>query len=259
LYFWYGWRYHVQPGQPEPVPDLEGIHVWPEELKSTLLVVSVPTALCESSTSAFLYFPRTVARILHHLLPVLSYLKRKKKRKIFCCFVSLLSPIIKIGRVLRCASKRLSQWIYSTRMNNNDSFCCYLLRFYLSSFVPIFLAVSSWRRKLSPIREPSAQKEEEGPLYIFLLFCVREPDNLLYSVLYTHITHIYRRAGGYTKEIRDESVRWENGGSSKWTKEPCIQVYDILYLSFSILTKQRYTINGHTYRPFNFIKSLCEY
>jgi hypothetical protein len=145
-------------------------------------------------------------------------------------------------------------------MNNNDSFCCYLLRFYLSSFVPIFLAVSSWRRKLSPIREPSAQKEEEGPsLYIFLLFCVREPDNLLYSVLYTHITHIYRRAGGYTKEIRDESVRWENGGSSKWTKEPCIQVYDILYLSFSILTKQRYTINGHTYRPFNFIKSLCEY
>ena len=64
--------------------------LWLEGLKSTLLVVSVPTALCESSTSAFLYFPRTVVCILRSSTFFLfcrtskGILKKKKENFLFC-------------------------------------------------------------------------------------------------------------------------------------------------------------------------------
>ena len=79
--------------------------------------------------------------------------------------------------------------------------------------------------------------------FVFFFFCFSAcVSPITYCIVYT--SHIYRRAGGYTKEIRDEPVRWENG--EFFENEPRARgLRPIYYLSLkSILTKQRYTITG---------------
>ena len=120
-----------RPARPVRAGPRPGGHprLWLKGLKSTLLVVSVPTALCESSTSAFLYFPRTVARILLHLLPVVVF---KKERKFFVLLVSFANNQTNRTSTLR-ASKRFSQWISHSRahewitIQDFYSVCCYFL------------------------------------------------------------------------------------------------------------------------------------